>query len=116
MQLYTLSYLPLNIELESKMDLKKLTSSHKALAELKGMSKSIPNQTILINTLGLQEAKDSSAVENIITTHDDLYKAELKTNNIESLESKEVQNYIEALKKGFELINNKKLLTNMMII
>jgi Fic family protein len=116
MQLYTLSYLPLNIELESTMVLKKLTSSHKALAELKGMSKSIPNQTILINTLGLQEAKDSSAVENIITTHDDLYKAELKTNNIESLESKEVQNYIEALKKGFELINNQKLLTNRMII
>ena len=58
MQLYTLSYLPLNIELESKMVLKKLTSSHKALAELKGMSKSIPNQTILINTLGLQEAKE----------------------------------------------------------
>jgi len=116
MQLYTLSYLPLNIELESTMVLKKLTSSHKALAELKGMSKSIPNQTILINTLGLQEAKDSSAVENIITTHDDLYKAELKTNSIESLESKEVQNYIEALKKGFELINKQKLLTNRMII
>ena len=116
MQLYTLSYLPLNIELESTMVLKKLTSSHKALAELKGMSKSIPNQTILINTLGLQEAKDSSAVENIITTHDDLYKAELKTNSIESLESKEVQNYIEALKKGFELIKNQKLLTNRMII
>ena len=116
MQLYTLSYLPLNIELETKIVLKKLTSSHKALAELKGMSKSIPNQTILINTLGLQEAMDSSAVENIITTHDDLYKAELKTNSIESLESKEVQNYIEALKKGFELINKQKLLTNRMII
>ena len=116
MQLYTLSYLPLNIELETKIVLKKLTSSHKALAELKGMSKSIPNQTILINTLGLQEAMDSSAVENIITTHDDLYKAELKTNNIESLESKEVQNYIEALKRGFELINKQKLLTNRMII
>ena len=116
MQLYTLSYLPLNIELESTTVLKKLTSSHKALAELKGMSKSIPNQTILINTLGLQEAKDSSAVENIITTHDDLYKAELKTNSIESLESKEVQNYIEALKRGFELINKQKLLTNRMII
>ena len=116
MPLYTLSYLPLNIELETRIVLKKLTSSHKALAELKGMSKSIPNQTILLNTLGLQEAMDSSAVENIITTHDDLYKAELKTNSIESLESKEVQNYIEALKKGFELINKQKLLTNRMII
>lgn len=116
MQPHTLGYLPLNIELESTKVLKKLTSAHRALAELKGMSRSIPNQTILINTLGLQEAKDSSAVENIITTHDDLYKAGLKTNNIESLESKEVQNYIEALKKGFELINKQNLLTNSMII
>jgi Fic family protein len=79
MQLYTLSYLPLNMELETVQMFSRNSLTHtRALAELKGMSKSIPNQTILINTLGLQEAKDSSAVENIITTHDDLYKAELK--------------------------------------
>ena len=87
---FELSYLPLDIDLETKAVLKKLTTSHRSLAELKGMSKSIPNQSILINTLGLQEAKDSSAVENIITTHDDLYKAELNTNRIHPLASKEV--------------------------
>ena len=57
--------------IESKKVLKKLASAHRALAELKGISASIPNQAILINTLGLQEAKDSSAIENIITTHDE---------------------------------------------
>ena len=54
--------------------LKKLASSSSALAELKGIAASIPNQGILINTLGLQEAKDSSEIENIVTTHDELFK------------------------------------------
>lgn len=108
---YALSTLPINMEFETAKVLKKLTYAHRALAELKGVSKSIPNQTILINTLGLQEAKDSSAVENIITTHDDLYKAELKAKSEISLESKEVQNYIEALKRGFGIVNKQKLLT-----
>lgn len=57
--------------------LKQLVEAHKCLAELKGAVKSMPNESILINTLSLQEAKDSSAVESIITTHDELYKAEL---------------------------------------
>jgi len=113
---FELSFLPLNIELETNAVLRKLTTAHRSLAELKGMSKSIPNQSILINTLGLQEAKDSSAVENIITTHDDLYKAELNTHKIHTLASKEVQNYVQALKRGFELIGQQKLLTNRMII
>lgn len=113
---FELSSLPLNIELETNAVLRKLTTAHRSLAELKGMSKSIPNQSILINTLGLQEAKDSSAVENIITTHDDLYKAELNTLKIHTLASKEVQNYVQALKRGFELIGQQKLLTNRMII
>lgn len=116
MKPFSVKPLPVKGDLETKKILKKLANSHRALAELKGISKSIPNETILINTLGLQEAKDSSAVENIITTHDDLYKAELKTKKIESLESKEVQNYVEALKKGFELTSKQRLMTIRMII
>jgi hypothetical protein len=54
--------------------LKRLASSSRALAELKGIAASIPNQGILINTLGLQEAKDSSEIENIVTTHDELFR------------------------------------------
>lgn len=108
--------LPLNIDLETKPILKALPAAHAALAELKGIASTIPNQNILINTLGLQEAKDSSAIENIITTHDDLYKSELNLDAFKSIQAKEVQNYISALKKGFELISKTGMLTNKIIL
>ena len=111
-----LKTLPLKQDIETKKVLKKLASAHRALAELKGIVSSIPNENILINTLGLQEAKDSSAIENIITTHDDIFKAELNLNGFKSLNAKEVQNYISALKKGFGLIKKNKILTNNDII
>ncbi len=113
---WKLSELPLKIDVETKTVLKSLPTAHSALAELKGIASTIPNQIVLINTLGLQEAKDSSAIENIITTHDDLYKSELSLDSFKSLEAKEVQNYISALKKGFELVKEKKLITNNIII
>ncbi len=103
--------LPLMVDLESKQVLRALPAAHAALAELKGIASSIPNQEILINTLGLQEAKDSSAIENIITTHDELYRSALNLATFKSLEAKEVQNYIAALKRGFELVKKDKLLT-----
>jgi len=108
--------LPIETDIETNKVLKKLASAHRALAELKGVVATIPNESILINTLGLQEAKDSSAIENIITTHDDIYKAELNFEGFKSLNAKEVQNYISALKKGFASISNKKILTNNDII
>lgn len=111
---WKLESLPLRIDVESKAVLKRLPRAHSALAELKGIAQTIPNQNILINTLSLQEAKDSSEIENIITTHDELYKTEL--NLIAAIESKEVQNYIEALKHGFDLVSKKGLLTNNSIL
>ena len=111
-----LKILPLEKDIETKAILKKAASAHRALAELKGIVSTIPNKNILINTLGLQEAKDSSAIENIITTQDDIYKAELNLNGFKSLNAKEVQNYISALKKGFSLIKEKGILTNNDII
>ncbi|HQI46370.1 MAG TPA: Fic family protein [Bacteroidales bacterium] len=116
MKPFELSELPFNIDLETKKVLKSLPAAHAALAELKGIASTIPNQNILINTLGLQEAKDSSAIENIITTHDDLYKSELNLESFKSLNAKEVQNYISALKKGFELTSKSGLLTNKTIL
>lgn len=113
---WKLEELPLTIDVETKAVLKSLPSAHAALAELKGIASTIPNQIILINTLGLQEAKDSSAIENIITTHDDLFKSELNLDSFKSLEAKEVQNYISALKKGFELIQSKGFITNSVIL
>jgi Fic family protein len=105
------SYLPVNTDIETKAVLKKLTVAHRALAELKGIAQSIPRQDILINTLVLQEAKDSSEVENIVTTHDELYKSSLDVTEYISSESKEVQNYVAALKRGFGIVRKKKVLT-----
>ena len=108
--------LPLDWDVETKIVLKNLPSAHAALAELKGIASTMPNQSILINTLGLQEAKDSSAIENIITTHDDLYKSELNLDSYKSLNAKEVQNYIAATKTGFDLISKTGFLTNRIVL
>jgi len=108
--------LPLDWEIETKKVLKSLPSAHAAMAELKGIASTMPNQSILINTLGLQEAKDSSAIENIITTHDDIYKSELNIDSYKSLNAKEVQNYIAATKTGFDLISKTGLLTNRTVL
>jgi len=80
--------------------LKKLASSSRQLAELKGMAASIPNQGILINTLGLQEAKDSSEIENIVTTHDELFKGDLQPDAFANPAAKEVLRYRQALRFG----------------
>ncbi|HNX89475.1 MAG TPA: Fic/DOC family N-terminal domain-containing protein [Paludibacteraceae bacterium] len=66
---YQIPELPLSIDLETKSVLKQLNAANRKLAELKGVALTIPNETILINTLALQEAKDSSAVEKISLQH-----------------------------------------------
>ena len=107
--------LPLQKDIETKEILKKSILANSALAELKGVSNIIPNSNILINSLALQEAKDSSEIENIITTHDELYKANLDIKNI-SHSAKEVQNYKNALLKGFGLVKENKLLLKRNIV
>ncbi len=116
MESWNINIIPSRPDIESRKILKKLPSAHAALAELKGLASTIPNQNILINTLALQEAKDSSAIENIVTTHDELYKSELQIKTIKSLEAKEVQNYIAALKRGYNLVKQRGLLTNSIIL
>lgn len=101
--------LPLNIDIESKAILRQLTRSHAALAELKGVARTIPNQTILINAITLQEAKDSSEIENIVTTHDELYRAGVESKNV-SHEAKEVQQYRQALYTGWQRVYETKLI------
>lgn len=107
--------LPIAKDIETKEILKKSISSNRALAELNGIAKIIPNSNILINSLALQEAKDSSEIENIITTHDELYKASLDIKNLSNA-TKEVQNYKNALLKGFALVDEHKLLLKKYII
>jgi Fic family protein len=90
--------------------LKRLNQASRNLAELKGIAASIPNQTILINTLTLQEARDSSAIENILTTQDDLYRDEGPTETAGTA-TKEVLRYRQALRSGFDLVRTSGLLT-----
>ena len=107
--------LPLDIDIETKAILKKSILANKALVKLNGVAKIIPNQAILINSLILQEAKDSSEIENIITTHDELYQSSLDISNI-SHATKEVQSYSRALLKGFDLVKETSLLLTRHIV
>jgi Fic family protein len=112
---YQLLPLPPQTDLETKEILRKVASAHRFLAELKGVAATIPNENILINTLVLQEAKDSSAIENIITTDDELFRAELFEELVGPAQ-KEVQNYARALRYGFDKTRQHGLLTNKLIL
>ncbi len=97
-------------DIESKSVLKKLAVAHRFLAELKGVVQSIPNQSILINTLSLQEAKHSSEIENIITTQDELYQADLSREVVSNPAVKEVRRYSRALNKGFLIVKDEGII------
>jgi len=112
---FILQPLPPKTEIETTKVLKQLSKAHRYLAELKGTVKTIPNENILINTLTLQEAKDSSEIENIVTTHDDLYKENILIDT-HNPATKEVINYAQGLKHGFKIVRNEKLLLNRHII
>ena len=116
MSAYKIPELPLTFQLETRKVLKKVAEARAALAELKGVHATITNVGILLNTLSLQEAKDSSAVENIITTHDELFRSELNLKAVQNISAKEVQRYSLALKKGFESVDKSKLITNSHIL
>ncbi len=112
----TIKLLPFTLEIETTAVLKKLAKAHQALAELKGIAASIPNEGILISTLSLQEAKDSSEIENIITTHDDLYRSDSIAKLFVSVAAKEVHNYASALHYGFKQVKAHGLLTNANVL
>jgi Fic family protein len=114
---YRLPSLPPPGELETPAVLRALAEAHRHLAELKGRAAGIPNQSILIDTLALQEAKASSEVENIVTTQDELFQASLFIEGPASPAAKEVASYRDALKCGFDsLTRNHGLLTNNAVI
>ncbi|NRA60739.1 MAG: Fic family protein [Psychrobium sp.] len=92
-------------DIESKAVLKATAKAHQALGELKGLAVTMPNQYLLLATLSLQEAKESSEIENIITTQDDLYRSNYQTQKFLSTSAKEVHNYAKALETGL-LTNN----------
>ena len=92
--------IPDHANLEVKAVWQSLAEAHRHLAELKGLCEALPNRAILLDTLAIQEAKDSSEIENIITTHDELYAYDQSSSA--SPAAKEVQNYVAALRVGFQ--------------
>ena len=112
---YSIALLPPEADLETKQVLKRLAGAHRALAELKGFADTMPNKNILINAVTINEAKDSSEIENIITTHDELFKA-MSQPNYQNPAAKEVVNYRTALWKGYEAIKDTQILTSNMMV
>ena len=113
---YSIPTLPLAFDVESKEILRQVNKANRALAELKGVATTIPNEAILINTLTLQEAKESSEIENIVTTQDDLYKAEIDVGKqLITAATKEVLRYRETLQLGFQLVKEEAQLSNKIV-
>lgn len=108
--------LPPKVDIETKKILKKIISASRALSELKGAIKTLPNPMLFIDTVNLQEAQASSAIENIITTQDELFQATVTDKQVENPATKEVIHYKDALWYGLEQIKKKPLLTTNLFI
>ncbi|HTD97910.1 MAG TPA: Fic family protein [Mucilaginibacter sp.] len=108
--------LPPSVGIETVAILKKTIAASRALSELKGAITNLPNPTLFIDTVNLQEAQASSAIENIITTQDELFKATIADKKIENYATKEVIHYKDALWYGFEQLNKRPVLTTNLFI
>jgi Fic family protein len=86
-----------------------LANAKEALGRLQGRSVAIPNQGLFVTTISLQEAKESSAIENIFTTDDQLYKAYSEAEGEPEGPAKEVLRYREALWSGYDYLKNKNV-------
>lgn len=114
---YVLPELPPPMDLETVPVLKSLNRASRALADLKGQARAIPNQGILIDTLSLQEARASSEIENIVTTQDELFQADAFPNDPQSPATKEVARYRDALRLGHRrLLETDGLLLNSTLV
>ncbi|WP_028298867.1 Fic family protein [Olivibacter sitiensis] len=111
-----LPLLPPKADIETKKILRKTISAGRALAQLNGTLMNLPNPTLFLDTIYLQEAKASSEVENIITTNDELYKSLVADRKVENSATKEVLSYKEALWLGLEQLKKKPFITTNLCI
>lgn len=108
--------LPFNdYDLKTPKILEALNEATRSLAELKGLASSIHNQHILINAITINEAKDSSAIENIVTTHDSIYKV-LTESGFKEEAAKEVVDYRSAIWRGYEIIKEKGFISTNVLV
>lgn len=111
-----LPLLPPKAVLETSAVLKAAIAANRALAELKGKAEVIPNQSILVNSIILQEARASSEIENVVTTNDRLFEAFASSDRDYDPQTKEVLRYREALWKGFNVLKNGQTLSTDLFI
>jgi len=111
-----LPILPPKADIETKAILRKTISAGRALAQLNGTLMNLPNPTLFLDTIYLQEAKASSEVENIITTNDELYKSLVADKKVDNAATKEVLSYKEALWLGLEQLKKKPFITTNLCI
>jgi Fic family protein len=102
--------LPPGHDLESKAVLRACIAARVALAELKQAAELMPNQTMLINTIPLLEAKDSSEIENIVTTTDQLFQHQDGDGQADHA-TKEALRYRTALHHGYRSLQSRPLST-----
>lgn len=112
---YKLEMLPLKGDIETTAVLKQLAKTSRALAELKGVARTMPNQNILINAIMINEAKSSSDIENIVTTHDEIYKAMIQPFNTTPA-AKEVVDYRTAMWEGYNLVKKNGIISKYSIM
>jgi len=111
-----LPLLPPKTDLETKEILTKTIKASRALAQLNGAIRNLPNPGLFLDTLHLQEAKASSEIENIITTNDDLYRAVVADKKFDNPATKEVINYKEAIWLGLKSLEKKPFITTNLCI
>ena len=111
-----LPLLPPKAELETKEILTKTIRASRALAQLNGAIRNLPNPSLFLDTLHLQEAKASSEIENIITTNDDLYQAVVADKKFDNPATKEVISYKEAIWLGFSRLEQQPFITTNLCI
>lgn len=111
-----LPLLPPQAELETKEILTKTIRASRALAQLNGAIRNLPNPSLFLDTLHLQEAKASSEIENIITTNDDLYQAVVADKKFGNPATKEVISYKEAIWLGFSRLEQRPFITTNLCI
>jgi Fic family protein len=110
-----LPLLPPHADIETSRVLHRCITASRALAELKGAGNLIPNQSILINLIPLQEARLSSEIENIVTTEDALFRAAVEEPGRIDTQTKEVLRYRTALRHGFDSLQSRTLSVDLMI-
>lgn len=111
-----LPILPPKTNLETTKVLRKTINASRALAQLNGLLTNLPNPTLFLDTIHLQEAKASSEIENIITTNDDLYKSLVADKKFGNPATKKVINYKEALWNGLQQIETRPFISTNLCV